>query len=158
MLTNLTALIQAHTCEHFDYNFAVDWAISLIQEGKETPNIVMLASFGAPIDSLEIRPYVSAVLKDFGLEELEGDEAVLSVIHYYTFEIWQGRFTRKNLRQLHELYLQYNRNFDLVPFYLLYYSWNALEAREENYYYDGATLDNIEALLKTVAQKWLESH
>jgi hypothetical protein len=71
-------LIQSHKeLEHFDYSKAVDWAIDLIRQGKETDNVLMLASFSKPIDRFEISPYVTNVLNDLGLQELDYKSAVI---------------------------------------------------------------------------------
>lgn len=89
---HITPLIQAHkSVEHFNYNLAIAWAISLIEKGNETPNVLMLASFGGQIDALEIKPYIAAVLENLGLEELESDAAVLAVIRYYATGILKNR-------------------------------------------------------------------
>lgn len=156
---HIIGLIQAHkSITYFNYDFVVEWAIELIRSGNETPNILMLASFGPPIYALEIRPYIIAVLKDLGLEETQGDEAVLAAIRYYTTEILSGHSTRKNLRTLFDLCNQNDYGFELMPFYLLYYAWDDLTGGYYNSYYNGATLDNIEAILKKEAENWLAKH
>lgn len=156
---HLTRLIQANrAAENFNHNLVVNWAIALLESGKETTNLLMLASFGPPIDAFEIRPYIIAVLKDMGLEELKGDEAAIAIIGYYITEIVLDNSIRSNLEILSELYYKFDFNFGLDTFYFLHFAWQDLEAREHNYYYEGATLDNIESLLKKEAQTWLTNH
>jgi len=156
---HLTRLIQANKyTDSFNYNLAVDWAIGLLQEGKETHNILMLASFGAPIDAYEIRPYITAVLKDLGLDEINGDEAKIAIIRYYITEISLTHSIRNNLGTLYHLCFEYDSEFGLFPFYLLYYSWQDLEAKELNHYYEDATLDNIESLLIKEAKIWIANY
>jgi hypothetical protein len=158
---HLTALIQAHkSINLFNYSLAVNWAIEQLQVGNETPNILMLASFGPPIDRFEIKPYIAAALGDLGLQEVEGEKAVKAVIRYYATEILLNHAVRTNLRALFELALQYNEGFgfNLLPFYLLYYAWEDLDHMGYNYYYDGTTLENIESILKEEAYNWLEKN
>lgn len=154
---HFTPFIQAHkSVAHFNYNLAVAWAISLIEEGKETPNVLMLASFGGQIDAFEIKPYITLVLSDFGLEELESDAAVLAVIRYCATNILLSRNISDNLRMLSELYMQYyEENFELNAFYLLECAWDDIESGYETYYYNGANASNIESLIKKEAANWL---
>jgi hypothetical protein len=145
--------------ELFNHNLAVDWALSLLKNGNQTPNVLMLASFGEPIDAFEIRPYIVAVLTDLGLAEIVGDEAVIAVIRYYATEILMDRRLRDNLRTLSKLYMQYYENdFKLNAFYLLENAWYNLEGHYDDYYYGGATLENIESLIKKEVANWLARH
>lgn len=152
-------LIQSHKeFEHFDYSKAVDWAIDLIRQGKETNNVLMLASFSKPIDRFEIGPYVSNVLKDFGLEELDHKSAVIATTHFHLNEILNDREIRMNLRSLYQLCVDNDHDSGLINFYLIYHSWDELEEIGVNYYFEGADLDNIEEVLKNEAKKWIDKN
>jgi hypothetical protein len=149
-------LIQSHrSLEHFDYSIAVDWAIDLIRQGKETDNILMLASFSAPIDRLEIRPYVTYVVKDLGLEELDYQSAVIVKAHFHLTEILNNKAVRKNLQSLYQLCLDKDYESRLMNFYLIYHAWYELEEIGVNYYFQGADLNNIEDVIKSEAMKWI---
>lgn len=155
---HLTALIQAHKSVNlFNNSLAVGWAIEQLQEGNETPNMLMLASFGPPIDRFEIKPYIGAALGDLGLQEVEGEKAVKAVIRYYATEIVYNQNVRANLRELYELYNYSDNDFGLLPFYLLYHGWYELEETGYSTYYD-ATLDTIELKIKEEAYNWLENN
>lgn len=156
---HILRLIQSHKqLEHFDYSKAVDWAIDLIRQGKVTDNVLMLASFSEPIDRFEISPYVTNVLNDFGLEELDNKSAVIAQSHYHLNEILNDRQIRKNLRSLYQICVDNDYEFELLNFYLIYHGWDELEEIGVNYYFDGADLDNIEEVLKKEARKWIEKH
>ena len=156
---HILRLIQSHKeLEHFDYSKAVDWAIDLIRQGKETDNVLMLASFSEPIDRFEIRPYVTNVLNDFRLEELDYKSAVIAKTHYNLNEILNDRQIRKNLQSLYQLCVDNNYESGLMNFYLIYYGWDELEEIGVNYYFEGADLDNIEEILKKEARKWIDKY
>ncbi|MCW4470364.1 hypothetical protein OGH69_15425 [Flavobacterium sp. MFBS3-15] len=156
--THITSYIQTHKYDnYFNYDLAVDWAIMLLENGLETPNLLMLASFGPPIESREISPYIAAVLKDMGLQLLEGDEALSVILRYYSTEIILNNSLRNNLGRLHKLAMEKDLPPDLMPFYLLYYAWDDLDyGIDFTGYYPGATLENIESLLKKEAFEWLD--
>ncbi len=150
-------LIQCHSSiESFNYDLAVDWAIELIRQGKETENILMLASFSKPVDSNEIRNYVSAVLDDLKLEEKQGEAAIIGKIHFDLVEILNGISIRINLESLFKLCPAYEQKYGLTAFYFLYLAWHNLDAIGMSFYYEGATLENIEGILKKEAQNWID--
>lgn len=154
---HILRLIQSHKeLEHFDYSKAVDWAIDLIRQGKESDNVLMLASFSEPIDRFEISPYVTSVLNDFGLVELDYKSAVIAETHYHLNEIQNNREIRKNLLALYQLCVDNDYESGLMNFYLIYHGWDELEEIGVNYYFVGADLDNIEEVLKSEARKWID--
>lgn len=156
---HILRLIQSHKeLEHFDYSKAVDWAIELIRQGKETDNVLMLASFSEPIDRFEIRLYVTNVLNDFGLEEFDYKSAVIAKTHYHLNEILYDRQIRKNLQSLYQHYVDNDYESGLMNFYLIYHGWDELEEMGVNYYFEGADLDNIEEELKKEARKWIDKY
>lgn len=156
---HIIRLIQSHQeLKHFDYSKAVDWAINLIQQGKDTENVLMLASFAEPFDRFEIGPYITNVLKDFGLEELDYNSALIAEIHYHLNEILNDREIRKNLKSLHQNCLNNNYESKLVNFYLIHHAWEELEEIGVNFYFEGATLNNIEQVLKSEARKWINKY
>lgn len=152
-------LVQSHKAlAPFDYKVVVDWAVDLIGEGKETENILMLASFSEPIEKWEISPYVTAVLDDLGLKELECDDAIIAQTHFILLKILDDIELRKSLRQLFQVCINSDMDNRIMNFYLLYHAWNGLEEIGANYYYEGATLENIESVLKNEARKWIDEY
>ena len=156
---NISTLIQSHKgVANFDYDLTVDWAIELLRSGIETENIYMLASFSKPVDSREIKPYVSAVLKDLNLVENEGNDAVISKIKYHLVEIIHDHAIRSNLKEIYNICIQNGYPDDLMKFYLLYNAWDELDSMDVNFYYDGATKSNIEEIIKDKARNWLDEN
>lgn len=161
---NISDLIQFHNAiDEFNYNLTVDWAIDLIQNGFETENVFMLASFSKPVVAIEIKPYISAVLDDLNLEEKEGERALFAYIEYHLRKIISDDSIKRNLNFLFEFYLTNNNlndedKFGLMPFYLLYHGWTELEDTGYNYYFEGADIDNIADVVKEQAKIWIKKH
>jgi hypothetical protein len=155
----IVRLIQRHKAlEPFDYKLAVDWAIELIREGKETDNILMLASFSKPIEKCEISPYVTAVLNEFGLEELECDSIIIAQSHFLLTKILRNEAIRENLTSLSQVCINNDYDERIMDFYLIYHGWRELEDIGANYYYNGANLNNIESILKLEAEIWIDKY
>jgi len=144
--------------DHFDYGPVIDWAIELIRNGQETENVLILASFSKPIDSDEIRPYVSGALKELGLKEKYEAYSSVAQVHYALEQILADVDVRKHLTDLYQLSLESNFEPGLNPFYLLYHAWSSLELDGINYYYEDVTLENIKEALNQEAEWWVDKY
>jgi len=154
-----TELLQWHLgVELFDYNPTIDWAIHMMGKGIETDNMLILASFSKPVDREEIKPYVSGVLKDLELDEKIGEYSIVSNCYYHVQQIIDEYDKRKNLSFLYSIHLENNYPEYTSPFYLLYHGWSDLETEGYNYYYDGATLNNIETVVNLESQKFISKY
>jgi len=158
-ITKYTELLRWHKAvKLFDYNLAVDWAIEMIRNGIETENILIVASFSKPVDRDEIKPYISAALNDLKLEEIVEQYSVISHAHYFIQQILDNYKVRSNLTALYNLHLDNNFPESTTAFYLLYHGWSDLESVGYNYYYVGATLENIESILKDEARLFVSKY
>jgi hypothetical protein len=156
---DISQFIQSHKAfDQFDYNLVVEWAFQLMKEGNETENVLILASFSQPIDSFEIRPYVTAVLRDLGLEELKGEEAIVAKTHYHLTEILAENAIRKNLHSLCKLCIDINYEYGLYNFYLLDFTCEDLKEYTFSFHYDGVNRNNFEQVLKKEARQWIEKY
>lgn len=154
-----TELLQWHIgVELFDYNPVIDWSIHMLQKGIETENMLILASFSRPVEREEIKPYVSGVLKDLKLEEKVGEYSIVSHCYYHVQQIIDEYEKRKNLSSLYSIHLENDYPEYTTPFFLLYHGWSDLETEGFNYYYDGATLKNIESVVKLESQKFISKY
>ena len=154
-----TELLQWHRgVEYFDYGPVIDWAIELIRNGQETENVLILASFSKPIDSDEIRPYVTGALKELNLKEKYGEFSMVAQVHYTVEQILADNEARKHLSELYQLSLNSDFEPGLSPFYQLYHAWSSLELDGHNYYYEGVTLENIRETLIQEAENWKDEY
>ena len=162
----LTKLLEYHTViKRFNYNFAVEWAMYLLEQGNTNDDILMLASFSEPIDRLEIKPYVNKALASMNLDEKQDkDTGILLLASYYIFNILENNEIRLNLRMIDnlyfvidDLYLDTKFNNKLTPLYLLSCAWDELDYNAINYYFPEATIDNIESIVKKEAQLFINN-
>ena len=156
---HLLKLMQGHKAlTPFDYSLAVDWAIKRTEEGQTTDAVLMLASFTKPFESCEISPYVTAVLTELGLEELDDKEAVKVKVHFHLSGIIEGVAIREHLHSLYELSFKYGYEFGIMDFYLLYHAWADIDFMGANCYFEEVDAGNIEEKLKQEAEKWIDKH
>lgn len=157
----LTQLVQHHSViDSFNYNYAVEWAMNILEKGNNHEAVLMLASFAEPIDSFEIKPYIHNALKAAGLNEKNNlDEGIINYAALLILEISNKINIRDNISNLDHLYFKYDLSIDIEPFYLLDNEWTDLEYDDHyGYFYPGATLDTIEEAAIKEAKLWLENH
>lgn len=154
-----SSLIQCHNAiRNFDYELAIQWAKELKEKGVGTRNIISLASMEKPINGHATRFLVSSALKELGLQEKNGNDAIVSRTYFHMQQIIADISVRKNLKELMILAVETDLNYNLTSFFQLHYAWEELEELGFNYYYDGADLDNIEQIVKDQAHKWIDKY
>jgi len=137
---------------------AIQWAKELKDKGVGTRNIISLASIDKPLDGHATRFLVSSALKELGLHEKNGNDAIISRACFHMQQILADNALRKNLKDLMYLAVETDLNYSLTTFFQLHYAWEELEELGFNYYYDGANLDNIEQITKEQAHKWIDKY
>lgn len=155
-LTYKAIAMQGHPS--FDANFAVDWAIAMLELGIETPNVLMLAGISQPTNYYEVSPYLHAALRELHLPEKNGDSAIISYCIFSAKRIASKEQIRMHLRELLNNYYRLDRSDLLLDFSLLEWAWQDIETGYETYYWEGANADNIESIVVQTAQKWLAEH
>ena len=154
ILTGYVLSYNSYPCLNTD--LIEDWTMELINLGYESDAVFMLASFSKPISYYEIESYLKVVFRELNLIENDKLSAKKSLISYHLNEIVNLKRIRYNLTQFIDLYYDSDTDFEITDFYLLFHGWDELEELGENYYYEGADLDNIEGIIIEKAKIWLE--
>ena len=137
----------------------VDWAIEMIELGYDTPHLLMLAGFTKPTNYFEVSDYLKNALKELGIKELSGEAALISYGYYYIRKIATGEYAKKHLASIKEYWIEMGHDSLFYDFYLLWWAWDDFDdGQEYQYYWDGATKENIEALVTDKAREWLQIH
>lgn len=155
--SKLTRLIQSHKgFEPFNYDICIDWAIYLLENGIESNNIEMLASFSKPTNAWEVKPYVQSVLQKFNLEEFKGEKATKAKAYYYVWSILNedGEII-SHLEKLCRICIDSNYEKSIYPFYLLKFSWEDLEDFGMSCHYEGVTYNNFNDTVLKEAKIWM---
>ncbi|MFC6267246.1 hypothetical protein [Frigoriflavimonas asaccharolytica] len=142
--------------EIFNYDFCVDWAIELLVNNIVTENIQIVAGFHKPVNSLEINPYVTEILKEFNLREFYGDEAVQNNAYSEVEKILNDEGVLiTNLNHLCKICIDNDYDDNLYPFYLLKFSWEDLIDLGTSYHNYNVTFENFNKVCIYEAKKWM---
>ena len=155
---HILRFVQSHKgLDDFDYSIAVYWAKTLISKCSESSNVQMLASFTLPINPFEIRPYLTSVLNEMGLQEFDGREATISAIYFHVVEIINKESitsVREHLRSLNKLCMDNGYDSELFNFYVLNHEWEELEQMGDSFY-GGESNSSLMIELKEEAKRWM---
>ncbi len=134
----------------------VDWAIDLLSQGHESPNLINLAGLTPPLDHFEVQDYTRRAIRELGLEVPTGVAAILAYARDLVEDILdKPSVMGQRLRVLADLHVQENYLRDLYDFYLLSNAYDELQMSGEQHYWEGAKLSNIRLIVVNVCKTWL---
>lgn len=134
----------------------VDWAISQIERGRTERYVLMLAGMSPPFNHFEM-----AELRDRALAELGfGSISRADALRVYAAEIAQDAESGRaeilpTLHELNRLCIDEDYASELQDFYLLYFAWDDLLTSNEQWYWPGATRENIAIIAKQTLSEFV---
>jgi len=136
----------------------VDWAIGLLAQGHSGRYLQMLASLAAPLNHFEVADLRDRTLRELNIPELKDTDAVLAYARERLSAFVAGEESlERTLADLKDLCIVDDYNRDLYDFYSLYYAHSDLKIDKVQRYWNGATRDNIEQIIRDRAQTFLKS-
>lgn len=137
----------------------IDWALDALCAGEDSPSLRILAGLTPPLDSLEVRKYATQALKELGINISTGNDAIASCARVLIEEILIAPDCMEDrLSILREVYICEDYRKDLNDFYLLYWAFDDLQVGEVQYYWDGATRDNIHEIVLNRCREWINEY
>jgi len=159
-VSELTYQVVAYTeVPNFDTDICVDWAFDMVSLGFDTPTVLMLAGLQKPTNYFQTIEYLKAALRELNIKQKFGDEAVISYSSYFIAQIAKGQNIKENLKEVYKFCQAKNYEGLIYDFYLLYWACDDLDCGQDmQHYWDGATKDNIEAIVVNTAERWLKAN
>jgi len=137
----------------------VDWAIEMIEAGFESENLYMLAGSNRPFYHFEMSALTTAVMKDLSLDYSDKHIATRNYAYSLIKEALDnpGKVITA-LHHLQEFYYLLDRDELYSDFYLLYLA--VIELRDIGYqfYWEGANLENIDAIIRDRFLAWMQDY
>jgi len=137
----------------------VDWAIGMLERGYSSRNLLMLAGMSEPLNHFEL-----AEMRDRALAETNPPEVALEdPLGAFAAELLGAALRGERplldaVGQIKDLSIELGYPRELNDFYLLYFAWEDLRQSDQQWYWDGATRENIEALIREHAEKFVAAH
>lgn len=134
----------------------VNWAQEMIGAGFESINLYELAGITRPYDQFELIKLTDAVLKDL---QLDFSDPYVVVRDYVYFIIKSDINNTDNylsvLREISDIYDELVIGDEYADFYSLYYAKNDLMYSENQWYWPGATRQNIDSIIRERFQTFI---
>lgn len=128
----------------------------MLERGHETHYLLRLAAMIPPYNHFEIADLRDRSLRELGIAEMGPFEAVLS----YARELLRAALADQGniadaFADVAQLYIGNGYQKELADFYLLYNAYDDLKSQEVQWYWEGATIENINALMRDRAQQFV---
>jgi len=142
-----------------DSKDCVDWATMALCSGADSPSLRILAGLDPQSNGFEIRDYTRKALEELGIKPLSGVESVLAYARDLAEEIVENsQKLRANLNTLYQLCHTNDYLAELHDFYLLDCAYTDFDHQDVQYYWQGATKENIEAIAIQACQDYISRY
>lgn len=136
----------------------VDWAMSMLEQGGDGHYLAMLATMSPPFNHFEIASYRDHALKELGISDIDASRAVS------TYAAERLRLLLNDeadpvsvLGVIKDLCVANGYQRDIFDFYLLYLAYTDLQEYETQWYWNGATRENIVSIIRQGAEAFIQS-
>jgi hypothetical protein len=136
----------------------VDWAVGLLVEGFSSRQVEMLASLDPPFNLFDVAELRDRALREVNAPDLQKRDAVYVYARERLLSLLAGQDGLGDvLGVLKDLCIEHDMDRNLLDFYLLYFAYDGLVSFGDQYYWEGATRDNIESIVLERARAFVES-
>jgi len=134
----------------------VNWAVSMLVAGHDGRYLAMLAGLSPPYNHFELADLRDRALAEVGAPELTDVEAVRAyVAELLQFALAGEADLIETLGEVKDMYIAYGYPRDIQDFYSLYFAYDALRDSVVQWYWNGATQENIIDLIRARARQFI---
>ena len=136
----------------------IDWAISLLEAGHDSHYLRLLIGMSPPFNHFEVANYRDGLLDALGVNSIDPETCVSN----YCAELMQSVLNKERdvfetVKEIAGLCLQCGYQHDIFCFYSLWCAYEDLQVSEMQWYWEEATLENIESIILAEMNRYVES-
>jgi hypothetical protein len=133
----------------------VDWAVDMLMAGYDTEHLIILAGESEPFNQFQMQELADKVLTELQLDYSDKDHAIKKYACYLIDKSLDGELDNfKVLDILKDICIELDYEKYLYDFYSLYFAKDDLSYSENQWYWDGATRENIEKIIADYFTTW----
>jgi hypothetical protein len=133
----------------------VDWAVDMLMAGFDTEYLTILAGESEPFNQFQMQELVEKVLAELQLDYSDNEQTLKNYACYLIDKSLDGELDNfKVLDILKDICIELDYDKYFYDFYLLYNAKDDLSYSENQWYWDGATRENIEKIITDYFRKW----
>jgi hypothetical protein len=136
----------------------IDWAVDMMMAGLDTEHLIMLAGENAPFNQFELQELVNKVFEELHIDYSNKDQIIKNYASYLIDKALNNEMDSfEVLRILKNICIELDYEQYLYDFFSLYYAKDDLIESENQWYWDGATRENIDEIIRSYFEKWIEN-
>jgi hypothetical protein len=137
----------------------VDWAVDMLVAGFDTEHLVILAGESKPYNQFQLQNLTDKVFNEMHLDYSDKDKAIKNYACYLIDKVLNNDIEiLKVLNILKDICIELDYEKYLFDFYLLYFTKVDLSYSENQYYWNGATRENIDSIIIDYFTKWKDDY
>lgn len=133
----------------------VNWAIDMLKAGYDTEYLTILAGESEPFNQFQMQELTDKVLTELQLKYSDKDQTIKNYASYLIDKSLDGELDSfKVLDILKDICIELDYVKYLYDFYSLYFAKDDLSYSEIQWYWDGATRQNIDKIITDYFKTW----
>jgi hypothetical protein len=133
----------------------VDWAVDMLMAGFNTEHLAILAGESEPFNQFQMQELVDKVLAELQLGFKDKAQTIKNYACYLIDKSLNGELDNfKVLDILKDICIELDYEKYLYEFYLLYFAKYDLSYSKNQYYWNGATRENIDKVVTNYFVVW----
>ena len=139
---------------------SVDWALMMMEEGFDTPNLVLLAGATKPYNHFELTEWRDLAFQELKIAKPSPEEAVCFFAKELLKRAIAGSETElvAAMGELESVYLSMEHEPSIQDFALLHYAIDDLKEDSFSYHVRHANRGNINRLIRDSATEFIAKH
>ena len=132
-----------------------DWSLEMMEAGFETEHLILLAGVSPHLNRFQLDDMIDKALQELSLDKMSNDEIIYGYVYYLINQALNSEMSIKVvLATLRDLCRDRGYDKELFNFYSLAYAQQELEEAGDQYYWEGANIDNINSIINTEFMEW----
>jgi hypothetical protein len=133
----------------------VNWAIDMIMADIETENLIILAGESKPYNQFELQRLADKIFTELNIDLSDKDQIIKNYTCYLIDQALLGTMLYHNVLDiLKDLCIELDYEHYLYDFYKLYFAKEDLKYSDLQWYWDKATKENIDTIIKDYFINW----
>jgi hypothetical protein len=133
----------------------IDWAVEMLMAGYESENLTILAGESEPFNQFQMQELANKVLGELQLDFSNKEQIIKSYACYLINKSLTGEIDNfKVLSILKDVCIELDYEKYLYDFYSLYFAKDDLSYSENQWYWNGATRENIDQIITDYFLRW----
>jgi hypothetical protein len=135
----------------------IDWAVNMLSSGIDFENLSILAGESEPYNQFYLQSLTDKILVELQIDISDKETIINNYISYLIKKALKGNLDHfKVLRILKDLCIELNYPSYLSDFYSLFFAKDDLLYSEHQWYWEGATKENIDNIITLNFESWIK--